>query len=204
MYWIFSGVLVVGLVIGLLFWLLKPIRYQNEPAGNFEHYIRVFFGNLDDGGLIFITHEPTKKFVQYAKYVSSERSVLHYGFPDATWSSSYFAPVYQALNRAGIDAKILETKVEEVSRFIEIDIDLQQKGAFEVAAQIACITFDAMNVDSHNELFSITWKGPLSTNTPGIDPEIETKALEKLERHRFGIVRKWARRRAERLSKQVR
>jgi hypothetical protein len=203
MSWILYAILVVGLVIGLLSWLFKPLKYRKEPAEKFEYYIRNFFKRLDDGGLIFITHEPTKKFVQYAKHVSARGSVLHYGFPDAPWSSSHFVSVYQALTQAGIEPRIQETEEGNVPRFIDVDIDAQDENAFSVAAQVACSTFDAMNVDTQSEVFTITWEGPLSRHAPGIEPDVERKALEKLQRHRLWFVRKWAQRRAEKLSKQV-
>lgn len=81
----------------------KPARHRRRRADQFELFLTTLEMGGRDGGLLFIEHEGSERFVQFVKVGDdpNDRTSLRLGFPDAPWSHSYFEPVREALITAG-------------------------------------------------------------------------------------------------------
>jgi hypothetical protein len=156
-----QGVIIVGLVmIGVylfLRWSAKPIHYRHLTSTDFQSFTESLFSQGGGGALLFIHHEGTDRFVQFAKYLSPKR-MIHFGFPDAPWSRSYFPAVQNALSAAGFSCYESPTKDDhQTLRFLCIDdISTGRK-----AAEIALIAFTAMGLGAE-ATYTIHQEGSIS------------------------------------------
>ena len=158
-------IVVIGLLILLLIWWGKqPNYYRNKKPSDFKSFIEGLINQGVDGSLLFIKHQRSKRFVQFAKYVTnSSESIINFGFPDAKWSRNIFKPLAEAFDKAGIDYSIRGTgdDAEFVSRFIDINKKIEN---IEITAEefshIAKIAFNVMGI-GEEEKFRIHFEGGL-------------------------------------------
>jgi hypothetical protein len=138
---IIFGLVLIGVFL-FLRWSAKPIHYRHVASMDFYRFTESLFSQGGDGALLFLHHEGSDCFVQFAKYLSPKRMV-HFGFPDAPWSRSYYRVVQSALTAAGFPCYEKPTKNDHGTlRFLCIDdISTAQK-----AAEIALVAFTAMGL----------------------------------------------------------
>ena len=138
---IIIGFVMIGVYL-FLRWSAKPIHYRHLTSTDFQRFTESLFSQGGDGALLFIHHEGSDRFVQFAKYLAPKRMV-HFGFPDAPWSRSYYPAVQSALSAACFPCYESPTKDDyKTLRFVCIDdISSAQK-----AAEIALVAFTAMGL----------------------------------------------------------
>jgi hypothetical protein len=135
----------------------KPIYYRGMASTDFQRFIEGLISQGGDGALLFISHESSERFVQFAKYLSPKRNV-HFGFPDAPWSRDHFPAIEAAMSAAGFLYHLRDTRDGgAVTRFMCID-DIS--GAKE-ATEIAIVAFTAMGL-GHEARYEIHQEGPVS------------------------------------------
>jgi hypothetical protein len=149
---------VVGIGVHLLLRQgVKPIYYRRMTSADFRRFIEGLISQGGDGALLFIRHEGSERFVQFAKYLSPRRSV-HFGFPDAPWSRDHFTAVEAAMSTAGFLCHLRDTQDGgPVTRFLCID-DLSSA---KEAGEVALVAFRAMGLGPE-ESYEIHQEGPVS------------------------------------------
>lgn len=157
MYWLFIlGLVAAGLYL-FLRWGSKPIYYHHVTSTDFLRFTSGLLADGGQGALLFISHEGSNRFVQFAKYLNPKRT-LYFGFPDAPWSRNVFASVQRALTSAGYRCEVRATDNDtDIPRFLCID-DIWTA---EQAADIAEISFSSMGL-SPDARFTIHREGPVS------------------------------------------
>lgn len=165
MIWWLIGIVV--LVVFLRWWMKRPHYHRNVKRNEFERFLRGLIVQSAHGAILFIEHEGSDRFVQFAKYVTIESgTIINFGFPDAPWSQNYFKPLMEALESAGVDYHIQSTGDDHgfVSRFIDVNmkVDNIDKVAKELA-RIAHISFETMGL-GNSEKFQIHYEGDMDRN----------------------------------------
>ena len=182
-------VIILGLLIFLFFifiwWGNKPIYYKNVQTNEFEKYVKAFLNQSKTGSLIFIQHESSDRFVQFAKYESKDlRPILNFGFPDAPWSRTYFDNVLVMLQENHIDYETMKAE-RMVNQFIYVNIASDNADyAAKTATNLAIKVFKAMDLDEEAH-YRISFKATVSADAA--IPE-----LEKLASSQNKIVRNLA------------
>lgn|GEM_PF-6900271 len=134
----------------------KPIRYRGLTAADLPRWLESLMSQGGDGALLFIHHEDSDRFVQFAKYLAPRRTVC-FAFPDAPWSRSYYSAVAAALAEAGFQTYEQSTGEDTTPRFLRVDdIWTAQNGA-----EIAATAFQAMGVAA-NATYTIYQEGAVS------------------------------------------
>jgi len=154
-------IIIVGLILAgvylFLRWAAKPIYYRQLTLADFPRFTESLFSQGGDGFLLFIHHDGSERFVQFAKYLSPKRTV-HFGFPDAPWSRLYYPAVQRALADADFPCYDSPTQDDKlILCFLCVD-DIPSP---EKATQIASIAFEAMGLDA-KATFTIHQEGPIS------------------------------------------
>jgi hypothetical protein len=149
---------IIGLLAAGVYFLLrlgaKPIRYRHQTLKDIQRFTESLFAQGGDGALLFIHHEGSERFVQFAKYLSPKRTV-HFAFPDVPWSRGFYSAVCAALSAVGFS--VVEQSGTDGTRFSCIDdISSGQK-----AAEIASVAFTAMGLGA-GARFTIHQEGPVS------------------------------------------
>lgn len=184
--WYVIALIFVLLVI-FLWWIQRPLYYRRVKPEEFGRFLRDFLNQGADGSLLFIQHEASPKFVQFAKYCSDQRqTILHFGFLDAPWSREYLDPLAKKFQTLGIDFKIT-TGEGLIHRFLEIDLekeDLENK--ISKGAHIARVVFEVMGL-SENDSFKVHFEGDLSVEAarPSLEAlrDAPNKLVRRLSRH---------------------
>ena len=147
------GLLAVGVYL-LLRLGAKPIRYRHQTLKDIRRFTESLFAQGGDGALLFVHHEGSDRFVQFAKYLSPKRAV-HFAFPDVPWSRDLYSAVRAALSDAGFAC--VEQAGSDGTRFACIDdIPSGQR-----SAEIAAVAFAAMGLGT-DARFTIHQEGPVS------------------------------------------
>ncbi len=190
--WYVIALTLVLLVI-LLYWIRPSLHYRRVKPEEFAGFLRDFLKQGADDSLMFIQHEASPRFVQFAKYCSDQgQIILHLGFPDAPWSREYFDSLAKRLQALGIDFKIT-TGEGLIHRFLEIDLgkeDLENK--ISNGAHIARVVFEAMGL-SESDNFKVYFEG-------GLSAEAARPSLEALRDDPNKLVRRLSRHYLEKLS----
>ena len=154
MKWVFIIALVTAGVYFLLRLGAKPIRYRHQTLRDIQRFTESLFAQGGHGALLFINHEGSDRFVQFAKYLSP-KSTVHFAFPDVPWSRDFYSSVSAALSSAGFSC--IERLGTDGTRFVDIDdIPSGQK-----AADVASVAFAAMGLGA-DARFTIHQEGPVS------------------------------------------
>jgi hypothetical protein len=124
------------------------------------------------GGVLLIQHEDSSKFVQLMKRGrGSMDNYIHFGFPDAEWSRTYFDPLQSRLSDSGFQPSVVQAHEKGVRRFLVVNA-LNP----EDAAQVASIAAAIMGIE--NGSFTIHYDGP--GNSPEETRELYEQARESL------------------------
>lgn len=155
-------VVFVLLIFALIFWGRQPNYYRNQRYSDFVRFIEGLIISGGDGCLLFIKHQRSARFVQFAKYISKNSDIiLNFGFPDAKWSRAYFTSICKAFDANGVDYQVRGTgdTGDFVLRFIDITrkVDETAKVAQQFAT-IAKISFSVMGLDE-TQTFRIHFEG---------------------------------------------
>jgi hypothetical protein len=141
----------------LLRWGIRPIRYRDLTSKDFPRFTDSLISQGGDGALLFIRHDGSERFVQFAKHLSP-MPTIHFGFPDAPWSRNYFSTVHDSLCAADFRCYERSTPdTADVPRFLCID----EINSPTEATEIARVAFSAMGVDDH-ATYTIHQEGPVS------------------------------------------
>lgn len=169
----------------ILVWIGKRPNYYNNVTWNeLTRFFEAFISQGVNGCIIFIRHVDSKKFLQFAKFVSDEsKTIINFGFPDVPWSRCYFKPIILALESEKIDYQIQGTgdDPEFVTRFIDINLELNKEQLIKTVEQCIRITeiaFKAMGI-KNSDKFRIHFEGRLYPDTESSRP-----ILEKLKHHK--------------------
>jgi hypothetical protein len=179
--------LIVILLLVFVWWIQRPLYHRRVRPEEFERFLGEFLNQGAEGSLLFIQHENSPRFVQFAKYCSNQgQTILHFGFPDAPWSRQYFDPLAKTFQTLGIEFNIT-TGEGLIHKFLEIDLekeDLQNK--ILMGAHLARVAFKVMGV-GENERFKVQFKGDLSVEAarPSIEllRDAPNKLVRRLSRH---------------------
>jgi hypothetical protein len=149
---------IIGLLaVGVYFVLrlgAKPIRYRHQTLNDIRRFTEGLFAQGGDGALLFVHHEGSDRFVQFAKYLTPKRAV-HFAFPDVPWSRDLYSAVRAALSDAGFAC--VDRSGSDGTRFACIDdIPSGQR-----AAEIAVVAFAAMGLGT-DARFTIHQEGSVS------------------------------------------
>jgi hypothetical protein len=149
---------IIGLIAAGVYFLLrsgaKPVRYRHQTLKDIRRFTESLFAQGGDSALLFVHHEGSERFVQFAKCVSPRRGV-HFAFPDVPWSRDLYSAVGAALSDAGFAC--VEQSGSDGTRFACID-DISNG---QRAAEIAEVAFDAMGLGT-DARFTIHQEGPVS------------------------------------------
>jgi hypothetical protein len=151
-------IVISGLSLVVVYLILrrgaKPIYYRHQTSSDFQRFTESIFAQGGDGTLLFIHHESSERFVQFAKYLSPQRTV-RFAFPEVPWSQGYYPVVRGSLSTAGF--RCVEQEGVDGTRFVCIeDIAGAQK-----AAEIALVAFTAMGLGAEAS-YTIHQEGPVS------------------------------------------
>jgi len=179
--WYLIALFVVLLII-VIWWMRRPLYHRNIKSEEFKKYLGGFLSQCSEGSLMFIEHEDSDRFVQFAKYqLDNSRTILHFGFPDAPWSRQYFDTIVNMLQTLDISHKIT-TGEAQIQRFVEVDLVLDDlENTVSIGARIAQATFEVMGL-TENARFKIHYRGDLS-------PEAARSSLETLREQPNRLVR---------------
>ncbi len=161
MIWIIISI-VLGIIL-FIWYMRRPYYHRGVKQNELERFIRGLMDQCDDGSLLFIEHENSDRFIQFAKYETKKiGTILHFGFPDAPWSREYFKRMVIELQDAGMDYSIQSTGEESVRRFIDVDIEATKINSIEKrGAKLAQIAFRAMGL-GQNEKYRVRYDADLS------------------------------------------
>ena len=182
MLWLLGGVVVLALL--LVWWLRTPVYHRRVSSQTFERFLRGLANQVSDGGLVFICHDASGAFVQFARYTEKEGTILRFAFPDAPWSKPHFDRVLADLQALGLPVKVAATGDQQVSRFLEVDLLMSEGDAISKAGKIARLAFRSMG-SAEEDTYTVHYEGDL-------DPGASRDALITLARGRDPRIRKWA------------
>ena len=153
--------LIISVVATLLFLLhrkgVKPIYYRHLSSADFLRFTTGLLSQGGHGALLFIHHEGSDRFVQFAKYLEPTR-MIHFGFPDSPWSRKFYEAVKSALSAAGYRCQERVTSDDkQIPRFLYID----GLWTAEQAAAIAETAFLNMGLNA-DARYTIHQEGPIS------------------------------------------
>jgi len=173
-------IVVVALVL-LWWWMGRPNYYRGIQVGDLERFFDSLMNRSTLGSLLFIKHQKSERFIQFAKHGSESSPVLHFGFPDAPWSRQYFSPLVSALQENGFQCRIRGTGIEPTVRFLEVDIpvgpDTTKRGAFLARISLECMGLDA------TEKLRVHLEGEVSRETALSD-------VKQLQEHSNPVIRR--------------
>lgn len=135
--------LIIGVTL-LLRWGARPKFHRNQQLAALPKFIRTLHERCADGAVLIIEHEPTRRFVQFAKYGNTpDESYITLGFPDAPWSRGFYSVVDAELRRAGFIVNESRGTGEVVPRFL----DVVNFAGPDHASEAARIVLAAMGLD---------------------------------------------------------
>ena len=161
MMWFF----LIAIIIFFLIWLGKrPNYYRGVDINDFQRFVKGLIKQGTNGSLMFINHQESKRFVQFAKCeINGPGTIINFGFPDAPWSRNYFSPMVEAFKNFNVEYEIQETSDDSdfVTRFIDVNIKVDdiEKSMAELC-RAAKIAFKVMKV-KENDKFRIHFEGNL-------------------------------------------
>jgi hypothetical protein len=191
----FTIAITVALLVVFMWWMRRPLYHRNVKPEEFERYVRGFVNQCTDGSLIFVEHEGSPRFVQFAKRRSNgSRTVLQFGFPDVEWSRGYFDTMVNTFQ--ALEFRYIITKGEgPVRRFLELNLVVDDPEDSVIAAsRVARVAFKAMGLDE-GATFRVHVKGNLSLVAA-------RPSLEVLSNRSNGVVRKLSQRCLNRLGRK--
>lgn len=160
----------VVVVVGFLWWMSRSPRYRSIKLNDLPRFFSSFADTAAVGSLMFIHHEGSDKFIQFAKSREGDGRVnLKFSFPDAPWSRSYFDKVVLGLSQTGMSYHIEETTDEpKVRRFVTVNFiqDAQQ------VLLVASTALDALDV--LDQPFRVVFEGV-------VDPQLVRRNLHQRE-----------------------
>ena len=160
MTWILVGT--VGMVgVGLLWYLgSKPARHRGRSTANLLSFLTSFELGGREGGLLFIEHEGSDRFLQFvhAGSLRPERP-LSLGFPEVAWSQPYFGAVRAAILARGYP--LVERTGSDGTRFLDVE-PLNVPEAVGVAEAV----LEAMGLGD-GARYTMHFAGPVSTPAQG-------------------------------------
>ena len=149
MIWLIVCIFLI-VVIFTVWWIKRPYYHRGVERHQFDRFFRTLIEYCANSSLLFIEHEGSEMFIQYAKYVQDKsNTTINFGFPDAPWSQRYFKPLIKAFEASGIDYDIQSTNDKSgfVSRFIDVDIKVDDvENAIKKCEYVAHIAFEAMGL----------------------------------------------------------
>jgi hypothetical protein len=171
-----SYIIILGLLVFFFFiwWVNRPIYYKNVHTNEFEKYVKAFLNQSKTGSLMFIQHESSDRFVQFAKHESKNlKSILNFGFPDAPCSRAYFDNVLVMLQENHINYETMKTE-GMVNQFIYVNIASDNEDyAAKTATSLAIKVFKAMGLDEEAH-YRISFDATVSADAA--IPELEKLA----------------------------
>lgn len=176
------------IVVFIVWWARRPLYHRGVKPRDFQKFLGVLVTDSVDGSLLFIQHEGSEKFVQFAKYGDNQQqSVLRFGFPDAPWSRQYFEPMVEMFKKMGIPFDIVTTGEELVRRFLEINLkDENIESKTSKATQIAMLAFEVMGL-TECDTYKVNFEAKLSIEAarPSLEAlrDAPNKLVRSLSRH---------------------
>jgi hypothetical protein len=118
---IWLGILVATLAVGAILWhfgkqpALSPVRSSRDLLRAFT----TFEVGARSGGLLFIEHEKSGRFLQFLMTNSAPAPAsIDFGFPSVAWSAQWYAPLQVALTDAGFDVQ--DRARPDGTRFLDV------------------------------------------------------------------------------------
>ena len=138
------------IIIFIAWWIKRPYYHRGIERHQFDRFFKTLIEYCGDCSLLFIEHEGSERFIQYAKYVLDEsNTTINFGFPDAPWSADYFKPLIKAFEASGIDYDIQSTNDKSgfVSRFIDVNIKADDvENTIKKCVQVSHVAFEVMGL----------------------------------------------------------
>jgi hypothetical protein len=133
--------ILVFAAIALVWWLFftkaKPAYFHDQRLEDLPQFLHSLRGAVRPGGLLFCKHNESERFLQFRKDLTPDgKRRIHVGFPNATWSRSYYPVVRELFAVAGVAFTEKSTGEEGTSAFLLVD-GMTQVEAFRVA-ELAC------------------------------------------------------------------
>lgn len=154
---------IVICIICIVKWLNRPYWYKNIRYRDFEDVIRKLVRLLDNGGVLIIRHKKTKRFIQYVRYTEKKGVRLHFGFPRAPWSKTFYDEMGVGLDKLGVSPIVVETGNTGIPEFLEVDWNPIEDKGFSQAAEVAVLAFVVMGIDT-DAVFEANYSGPHNKN----------------------------------------
>lgn len=128
---------IVATIVALISWHL----WISSTKGVLRDAVGVKRGLQDllnrgfDGGILIITPQNSKGFVQFNKYVISNKEYgIEFSFPNANWSESRFNELMRVCELEGIKYGV--SKGSNSMEFLEIDFGTDVNGAHEFVVHV--------------------------------------------------------------------
>ncbi len=113
-------------------------RLTKGPARHldyFERYISWLINKGYSNGTLIIEHVSSERFVQFQKYVLSEKNFgIEMSFPNAKWSKSYFDDLVSYCSSNGHKYRIVDGS--NGMQFLDIDFGTDELSAFRFAGHV--------------------------------------------------------------------
>jgi hypothetical protein len=148
------------LVIGFFKYMNQPIRHRITNINELRVYLNGFIAQCSDGSILFVKHQKTGRFLQFALYLEKRGGFnLHFGFPDAPWSRDFFNDLASKLSAENIEYNIRAMADEKVRRFLTVD-DIR---SIDEGVRIAKLALKAMKLPE-NDIYQVHMEGWLRSD----------------------------------------
>jgi len=160
MIWIAIAIALIAAITG---WWIQARYTRGVRAVDVARYVEEFAGYSAPGGVLEIRHEHANQSLQFAKRDESQGlGLLEFGFPDMSWSRSYFPEILKQAEAAGFSCIVEEGPVgAPVRRFLSVIYGAN-------ADDIAKRTRDLLAICSHvmefgpADTFKVRFRGVVS------------------------------------------
>ena len=169
LWWFFGWkYLVVGIaVFALLFFIDwknsgRTKKRVNIAQGDFHKYLETLFYRGYDHGAMIVEAPDEKRYMQFTKHILDQGVFLQFQFPRAAWSTPYYEPLKDLLNRGNYYYQVHQVRPEEFMDHPDefIVVALEQK--LEAAVALAkLVLLEIFKLDPSDDV--LIWYGGLST-----------------------------------------
>lgn len=139
------------LLFVVIFFIKNAAKGPVRTIGQLQRPLEDLLQRGFDGGVLFIDHIGSPKFLQYSKYIHRKGEYgIELGFPDAEWSKEFYPEVKKICELKGFEYRQEGSNQHNELVFLNVDCGMNTKMAYQLARDILTEIFGCSDDDRYH------------------------------------------------------
>jgi hypothetical protein len=153
----------IALLVAIIGWSIRARYTRGVRAESVGRYVEEFAEYSAPAGVLEVQRERSEQLLQFAKRDESQGlGLIEFGFPEMSWSRSYFPEILNRAEAAGFSCIVEEGPVgAPVRRFLRVRYGANGDEIAEQSRDILAICSDVMGFGP-SDTFKIRFRGVIS------------------------------------------